>query len=105
MAIRRRPRTCAPPSPANHAGRMLILRRSGVAGNVVLYLAFEPMVCDCGEPASHVGIFRCSTIDDFHPIKNHSNANAMWLCSTCAGQVDAGVTVLPLVNPFALALA
>lgn len=42
-------------------------------------------VCECGAPAAALGMWQ------------HARAtNAMWLCAEHAGQVDAGVTVLPI---------
>lgn len=39
--------------------------------------------CECGEPATAVGIFRSRT----------NRTNAMWLCARCALEVDPGVAV------------
>lgn len=42
-------------------------------------------VCECGAPAAALGMWQ------------HARAtNAMWLCAEHAGQVDGGVTVLPI---------
>lgn len=43
--------------------------------------------CECGAPAVALGMWQ-----------QHRTTNAMWLCTEHAGQVDGGVTVLPITG-------